>query len=176
MVQTVPQQGPQDPGDKFIEFRCERWREVYWSFFRHGTPKISFQCRLEQESSKYWCCMSVHRRLSGQPDSAGREGCSSFFLSIILHNCKQKFRQGLKDVVAKKKATSKRSTPESASANGILDDTSNAGRVFSAGHGASEASQSKESMRLVTKVEIGLNLVPTTETLSFYEVRCKLRF
>jgi hypothetical protein len=53
MAQTVPQQGPQDPGDKFVEFRCERWREVCWSFFRHGTPKISFQCRLEQESSKY---------------------------------------------------------------------------------------------------------------------------
>ena len=58
----------------------------------------------------------------------------------------------------------------SASAIGIPDNTSNAGRVFAVEHGANEVSKSKEVM------EIGLNLVPTTETLCFYEVRCELRF
>ena len=101
---------------------------------------------------------------------------------MIVCYCNQNFRQGLKDVAAKQKACSKRSNTESlvfvkesASAIGIPD-TSNVGPVISAGHGANEASKSKEVLKMEIKLEIGLNMVSKKETLCFYEVRCKLRF
>jgi hypothetical protein len=140
---------------------------VDWS---KKVPNISAACRCKDV---YQACLAYLLN--------AKVACF-FFFSHLPYPRLQKFRQGLKDVVAKKRASSKRSNSESlvfvskGNVIGMPENSSNAGQeVFTAEKGANEAFLSKEVMKMETKVEIGLNLVPSTESLCFYEVRCKLR-